>query len=283
MSKTERLETIENAPQVETGNNAQYCKNFSAVLLATDEIGNRLVTRTRCKQWTCTYCANINRRQWNARIIDHINKTGGKWTWWTLTAHSKARGAYHSLKNLRRAHDRIMKRMKRRFGKFDYVRVYEPHADGSYHMHAIGSFHFGDIRLRESVDGEQTKYSKWLDETAEDLKIGWYTHADDIDASKHGGYIASYVTKYIVKFSPEQKDEIGRVRHIQTSQGWAKLESEKKYKWVMKSGIYADDLAQAIEEKKDVIDIQTGEKITSDNFATTYIYPPEFDHVGKKN
>lgn len=254
-----------------------YCKNFQAVLTTTDKNGNTLVTRTRCKQWTCSYCATVNRNIWNARIIDHINKKGGKWSWFTITAHSKARGVDRSLKSLRGAWDKLIKRMKRKYGKFDYVRVFEAHKDGSYHCHAIASFHFDDIKIRKQRDGKEVKYSQWLSETAKELKIGWYTHADDIEELHHGGYVASYVTKYIVKLSPEQHSEIGRIRHIQTSQGWGKLVNETDYTWELKTGVYVNDLMDAIDHGKSIVDINTGEKLTYDNFIDTYIYPPEFD------
>lgn len=254
-----------------------YCKNFQAVLKTVDKNGNYLVTRTRCKRWTCSYCAMRNRSVWNARLIDHINKTGGKWCWFTLTAHSKARGASKSVNNLREAWDKLIKRMKRKFGKFDYCRVYEPHADGSYHAHVIASFHFGDIVQRKSKNNKNVNYSKWLAKTAKELKLGYYTHADDIKSDMHGGYVASYITKYIVKLTPEQHKEIGRIRHIQTSQGWAKLNVETEYKWEVKTGIYVNDMIEAFEENKSIMDINTGEKITWDDFTDNYVYPPEFN------
>lgn len=259
-----------------------YCKNFKAVLKTTDKNGNVLVSRTRCKQWTCSYCAMVNRKQWSARLIDFINKSEYVWCWFTITAHSKARGAVKSIKNLRGVWDKLVKRMKRKFGKFQYCRVFEPHKDGSYHAHVIASFHFDDITTRESVnDVKPVNYSRWLANQVKDIKIGWYTHADNIDAGFHGGYVASYITKYIVKLSPQQHAEIGRIRHIQCSHGWAKLTQESEYKWEMKSGIYVNDVIEAFDDNKRVIDIQTGENLTYDNFADTYIYPPEFDNWEK--
>lgn len=255
-----------------------YCKNFQALLKSQDASGNTIVTRTRCKQWTCSYCAMINRKQWNARLIDHINKIGGKWCWFTITAHSGHRGANNSINNLRGAWDILMKRMKRKFGKFDYCRVYEAHKDGSYHCHAVASFHFDDIKTRKQKDGREVNYSQWMKKQAKDLGIGWYTHADNIAESMHGGYVASYITKYITKLTPEQKKDIGRIRHIQCSHSWGKLVSESEYKWDVVSGIYVNDAIEAYDQNKSIIDIQTGEKITYDDFADSYIYPPEFHH-----
>lgn len=254
-----------------------FCKKFQAVVTTVDEHGNMLVTRTRCKQWTCSYCAQVNRKQWNARLIDHINKKGGKWGWFTLTAHSNKRGEFKSIKNLRDAWGTLRKRMKRKYGKFDYCRVYEPHKDGSYHLHCIVSFHFDDLVTRKSKDGKNVSYSKWLSKTAKELAIGWYTHADNVDKNHHGGYVASYISKYITKLSVKEKSEIGRIRHIQCSQSWAKLTDEKKYSWKLATGVYEKDLDDIIEKGGNILDIQTGLSLSYDNFIDTYVYPAEFD------
>jgi hypothetical protein len=270
-----------------------FCPHFQAILVASTD-KEVLVVRTRCKMWTCPYCAIHNQKMWRARIIEHINNprpkwiflrvgfgaitetASKKWTWFTLTAHSKKRGAA-SLANLRRAWDTLIKRAKRKYGKFDYVRVYERHKDGSYHLHAIASFHFGDIKERKArVDGSRTKYSVWLKKNATELKLGYYTHADDIQRN-HAGYIASYVTKYMTKLSDTAMSEFGRIRRIQASQGWAKWRKEKKYDWSIESGIFEQDLNGIFRQEKRIIDIQTGENVTYDNFIDHIIYPPEFD------
>jgi hypothetical protein len=251
------------------------CPNFQAIIVAQD--GNKiLVARTRCKMWTCPYCAQINQKMWRARIIEHIENSDDKWTWFTLTAHSKARGEL-SLKNIRGAWDRLIKRMKRLYGKFQYCRVYERHKDGSYHLHAIASFHFGDIKERKArKDGTKTKYSVWLKKNASGLKLGYYTHADDIEKD-HSGYIASYVTKYMTKLSDVAYAEFGRIRRIQVSQGWAKWKKDSVEMWQVTNGIFESDMWRAAESGYAFVDISTGEQLSYDNFIDHVIYPPEFD------
>ena len=257
-----------------------YCKNFNAIITTKD--GNtRLVTRTRCKMWTCEYCASINRKIWRARIIDHINKHKDlDWSWFTLTAHSKKRGAVKSIANLRGAWDKLLKRIKRKYSHIDkihYVRVFEEHKDGSYHLHCIISLKWQNLKIRTQKNGKIVSYDAWLAKQAKDLKIGYYTHAANFDG-KHAGYIAGYVTKYMTKLSVSMKDELGRIRHIQTSQGWRKFENESELDWTMKSGYYEDDLIEDMKSKVKVLDIQTGQYITYDDFEYTYVYPIEFDH-----
>ena len=256
------------------------------MLLQSVSDDTRLLARTRCKQWTCPHCAEINRKQWRARIIDHINNKpitipyrNNVWTWFTLTAHSRMRGAERSIANLRNAWDTLSKRMHRKFGAFDYIRVFEKHKDGTYHIHGIASFHFGDIRVRKHRDGRETKYSAWLQKNARDLSLGRYTHADDISPDHHAGYVAAYVTKYLTKISPAMDKALGRVRHIQASQSWPALPRTTSGEWQATPGYYdiefLNDIAVGIAAK----DINTGEFITYDAFVENYVYPPEFGKI----
>lgn len=257
------------------------CPNFEAIIVGLDE-NKLLVARLRCNMWTCPYCSAVKQKMWRARIIEHIANSDCKWTWFTLTAHSKMRGLT-SLANLRKAWDTLMKRMKRMFGKFQYCRVFERHADGSYHLHCIAGFHFGDIKERKAKkDGTKTKYSVWLKKNATGLKLGYYTHADDIETA-HSGYIASYVTKYMTKLSDVEKGEYGRIRRIQVSQGWAKWRKQDDgMQWQRETGVFEQDVIEAIGHDMRYVDISTGEYLTLDNFVNHIIYPPEFDANFKK-
>lgn len=259
-----------------------YCKNFKAILTAIDTSkSTRLIVRTRCKMWSCPYCAEKNRNIWRAKIIDHINKNKDlSWSWFTLTSHSKKRGVKQSLKNLRGAWDTLMKRIKRKYasiGKIHYCRVFERHKDGSYHLHCIISLHWDSLKIRKSKDKKETSYDAWLSKQAKDVKLGYYTHAANFDG-QHAGYIAGYVTKYMTKLSPEFSAELGRVRHIQTSQVWSKNDEKNELAWDIKHGYYEKNMIDDINARMKVLDLQTGLYITFDEFEDTYVYPPEFDH-----
>lgn len=288
-----------------------YCPNFNALAVKKEyESQDIPFVRLRCGMWTCAYCAEKNRQIWRARIIHHIkNNLHKEWAWFTLTAHSKARGAYRSITNLRGAWDKLMKRMKRKYGDFDYVRIFERHADGSYHIHAIVSIYFDDIYYRVTRKGKnkgkKVPYSLWLKYNAIELKTGMYTHAENFSAmfqsiddfqqnsklneglsqyeieegirALQAGLVASYITKYATKLSPEFKTEIGRVRHLQTSQKWIRPEKESDEKWEMKFGIYRQDVIKAlIETKQQYVQADTKYIVTIDDFIDTYIYPREF-------
>lgn len=252
---------------------AYTCSKFSGLAYEADDKSYK-IAQIGCGQWSCEYCAQRLSAKWRARIINGINELGGIWTWFTITAHSKKRGGYASITNLRNAWDTLIKRMKRRFDKFAYVRVFEQHKDGSFHIHAIANFHFKDIKIRISrKDKSETKYSVWLQANAKDLKLGLYTHADDMPSDKHAGYVASYVTKYMTKMSGDFVKFIGRVRRIQASQNFPKL--PKNGKWNFRRDLSLEAAIAINNDGLKIVDVSTGETIGASYFGEdVYLYPP---------
>lgn len=252
------------------------CKNFVGVLVAhTGE--KRLAAIARCKSWYCEECAKMNTKQWRAAITDYINKNPDKvWCFFTLTAHRNAKTAEYSLKNIQRAWDRLIKRLKRKYGAFEYVRVYEKHQSGRYHLHAIASFHFGDIVRRNR--GKKSEYtdSPTLRKIATNLGLGYMTSADDLNIAFRA---VSYATKYMTKQMQEDREEWGRVRRIQTSRG-IKYKSEKasEYDWVLHSAIFLPDLQQSILDGIPIILLnEDGRELTYDDFLNSNYYPTDGD------
>lgn len=258
---------------------AIYCDKYRGILSGIDGNDRKLI-RLRCKMWSCRYCAEINRNIWRARIIAHINEIGGNWSWFTLTAHRQKRGSKLSLQNLRDATDKLFKRIRRKFGKVHYCRVFEKHKDGSYHLHCIISVHFDDIKTRHQKDGKKVKYSAWLKKTATELSLGYYTHADNFEG-EHAGYIAGYVAKYLTKIDNEFRQELGRVRHIQTSQNWYNKKPDNPtphIHWDWKNGYHWTDYLWDTEANGLVlvIDITNDDYlITLDDFEDDIQYPPK--------
>ena len=248
-----------------------YCPNFSAVLLTTTNEGINLAAAGRCKMWDCEFCAKKNSAKWAAVLIDFIRKSGTSWSWFTLTArasaHKSVDPARYTLDNLKNAWDRLMKRMKRKFGKFEYCRVYEKHKSGAYHLHCIGQFHFDDIRTRNEGKPNAYKDSDWLRRQAVDLKLGYMTHADNIGRSK-AGLVAWYVVKYMTKID---KESFAGVRRIQTSRG-IKYNQQSDLVWKIKSGLYLEDLLLS---DSDYYLINEGRTLSTDDFLTEYAWPPD--------
>ena len=79
-------------------------------------------------------------------------------------------------------YDRFMKRLKRRYGSVDAVKVLEPHATGFWHMHVVARFN--DL---------STVYIP--NETLRDIwGNGWVTVKSLKDVDNIGAYVSAYVT-----------------------------------------------------------------------------------------
>ena len=252
------------------------CQNYTSALVS-DNTDKVLVIDARCKSWFCPECAKLNQKRWRAVLIDYINKHPDYvWCFFTLTAHEKAKDSQYSLTNIRRAWDRLVKRLKRKYGKFQYVRVYEKHQSGRYHLHAIASFHFEDIVTRNR--GKPTAYtdSPTLRKMARSLGLGYMTSADDLNAA-----IASvgYVTKYMTKMFARDREAWGRIRRIQTSQDihYTSPKSESEYQWKMVSAVFVKDFYHYINQNKPVILLSHGSiELSTDHFLEYPYYPPDW-------
>ena len=274
------------------------CENFKAFLVAENAPQNALLARARCKQWSCAYCAEINKRMWRARIF-HAAETLAEWDWSfiTITAHSKARSARASLDNLKSHWSALRKRLKRKYGSFHFVRVYERHNDGAYHLHALLNVHFDDIKIRTSRGGKETPYSAQIDEyvrridrdkngkrrrnkdgtyklmklpAGAKLGLGYYTHAENMRSARGA---AVYVSKYLTKDTGEIEKY---TRRIQTSIGFPKLPNEaSEYEWSLHREFSEYDAEMiAWRHGREIYDVGQKRRITTDDFELGTLRPP---------
>jgi hypothetical protein len=201
LSFIEQLQKL--STQTCTKNNRPYLVGVSE----TDKIA--LLTRPPCKMWDCPACGAKNAARWIARIINHINRTGGEWFMFTLTAHEKWRGALASVKNLRQGWKKLYNRMRYEFGVSSYVKVWEMHKDGSFHLHGLIN---------------RTISKKWLKTNARQCGIGYQV---EIHAVDNAGQVAGYISKYFLKSEGQaqaRKFVFPRgLRRIEVSRNWLKL------------------------------------------------------------
>lgn len=174
-----------------------------------------------------------------------------------------------SLENLKVGFDKLRKRLKRRFGDIEYVRVYEEHESGAIHLHALISADFGDYKQRP--DGSW--YSPWLAKQAKQLGLGWRTHAEL--ATGNPAQVATYIGKYMTKQSKSFAALTKKTKRIATTQGFAKAEADNEYQWVVRSLITDDDLFR---DGRPWLDLTTKSQITLDDFTDGEIYPPLSDY-----
>jgi len=260
----------------------EFCPRFVNCAYTHVSRTEALFTRLRCKQWSCEYCAKKNQSIWAAFLLDRLPEVAETWWLVTLTAHSKLRTAELSLKNIRDNIDRLMKRVKRVFGKVEYVRVYEKHPTSeARHAHFIISCLAPYVvvgcseKLRPMAlavterHGSRGTWSvkTWFKKTAQECGLGYMV--DVSEAISNTGKVVSYIVKYLTK---SQKDLTEKgLRHVQTSRGIGSWSLESEYAWKVVSFVTARDFKRGME----VIDLQTAMPISDDYWNEQDVYPPE--------
>jgi hypothetical protein len=182
-----------------------------------------MLTRPNCKCWDCPSCAARNARRWIARVINHVNKadTVNGWFMFTVTAHEKWRGDASSVKNLRQGWKKLYNRMRYEFGVSQYTKVWEMHADKTFHLHG----------LIDSVMEE-----RWLKDNARECGMGYQVDLHHVD---NAGQVAGYICKYFLKSQSEiAEDRLypRNLRRIEVSRNWLQLpqhDTEKMFSWLL--------------------------------------------------
>jgi len=260
------------------------CENFRAIVADVTDSRQWYVARIRCKMWSCEHCAQINKSKWRAHIIDGINKIGTFERWWfvTVTAHRrshKAQSAAATVRNLQRGlkvlYDRIRRIVVKGTDKLEYCRVFEHHKTKRAHAHLImrGTFthQTGDLDKK----GNDKGMTRWLKDNCASVGLGYQASAKPIRSTTnvHAGFVAAYVTKYLTKDGQGFGTFPLHLRRIQCTGGFGALdERESQFTWTMKSGIYEDEVIG-----RKVTDLNLMKDVTTDDFETKHIYPPELD------
>lgn len=240
------------------------CENFDGWLVGRKP-GQIVIGKTRCGMWTCGYCAKKNQEIWQAKIINGINLLKKpEWSFITLTAHENATNYVMSMKNIQNGWKTLQTRIRRKIkdeGKensFSYARVYEQHKDGRVHWHMVCSWVPVDYKEPKK---KTDKGSRWISDNARECGLGYQTKTLKIEG--HGGYVASYVVKYLTKVENEWPKG---TRLVQTSRDWPKSEISEKseYTWKTQREITEYDLSVWFRRGDEIYDINTREDVTYD-------------------
>jgi hypothetical protein len=205
------------------------CKNLSKTPYLTgknNEDKKAILLHSTCHLWSCETCALRNARVWIARIIEGCNRLDGDWHLLTLTAHRKAR-KNKSIENIRQGWKKLVNRISYEAGKDDiplyYARVWEQHANGTFHCHVLINQNFG---------------TRWLKDACAECGMGYQADWRKVD---NAGQAAGYVAKYTLKNATISRGGIEwpkGLRRIETSRNWPKLDkytSENDYMWMINS------------------------------------------------
>lgn len=213
-----------------------------------------------------------------------ISQIGGLWSFWTLTMPSafhkladEQTRARFSLKSIRKNWDKFMKFMKRKYGKFQYVRVFETHESGCLHIHFLASFHVAASDYKTVEKNGRKDYSYSAQMKKDTAYYGWgkmhsVENLPPDDFARTVGYVTKYMTKeddfvskYLSKF---------RVRRIQTSQGIGAVpKSKSDYDWQIVTGVSIYE-----NEAIPTIDLNKSRMVTRGDFGD-YGYYPTWDEM----
>lgn len=260
------------------------CKNYTKIAYTVIGPKQALMTRLRCKQWSCDYCADRNARTWQYWLIKRLPEVSDTWWLVTLTAHENTRTTLTSLTNLRTNIDALIKRARRVFGTdIEYVRVFEKHPTSeAIHAHMIMSgltpyvVPGCSVKLRPMVINSLTRAGRvgtwsvktWFKKTARELGMGYQADVQMVQGET--GKVTHYVTKYLTK--DMQAIDVPYLRHVQVTDGIGSPQFDANYTWTPASYITARTFD---EPNTKITDLDTGRVIDNNFWEHTGWYPNE--------
>lgn len=252
------------------------CESFRGIAVTDYKDGKGMV-RLRCKQWACEFCAIANQSMWRNHLFKTMPQLSSDWTMVTVTCMGDDHRNHTTLKRLMDNFDRLMKRLKREYGNFQYVRVYEQHKSDEFHMHILCGFKVTTLPYEWITDSQgRKKYvglhhariTKISIATGLGEQCGVSPLATSMGEESSAIYAVRYVSKYLTKGVGASMPK--GTRRIQTSQKIGSPKPTSNLKWTMKSGVYIDDVA--VERW---YDMNLTREITFDDFMETHVYPDE--------
>ena len=163
------------------------CKNGVWLQAWEGDYGERrLFFSPPCKLKSCEACSRAKRFYHVARIATQVESEPDL-HWYFVTA--TARAKYHkagnvdeSLNSLRASWSRVRKRLNRRFSLVLWVKVYERHKSGIYHLHAL-----------IGVNGRLSE--RYIRKIFFQTGAGYMIKRKILEAVYHVRYVAKYATK----------------------------------------------------------------------------------------
>lgn len=217
-----------------------------------------------------------------------IGELGGKWSFWTVTMpswvhklKSEEERAKTSLQQIRQNWDKLFKFMKRKFGKFEYVRVFETHESGTLHIHFLAAFHVPDDDYKTVIKEGKKKYSYCASMKDSFLNYGFgYMHSVENLPENDFALTVGYVTKYMTKEDDFVSKHLkkSKVRRIQTSRKIGAVpKNSSAFQWTLVTGV-------SIYEAKEMetFDLNIGRVVRDADFAGEHWYPT-FEERRRKN
>lgn len=131
-----------------------------------------------CKSWSCVEC----RPKKASQVKGFIRKHFGDSELWMITLTFHHRGtALNAWKNIGKSLNRLLTYARKYTGKFNYVRIVEPHQDGSWpHVHMLVDKDIASVGFVKNIES-------W--------GFGWNFCCSPMDGIKASNYLSKYLTK----------------------------------------------------------------------------------------
>jgi len=169
-------------------------------------------------------------------------------------------------------------------GTLKYVLVYETHASGIFHVHALVNLgakydaygvtiNYG-LPHEERIEAEKAHpFCIWLKDKATDEKLGWVCHATRIREGETGKDNARLAVGYITKYFSEAVTEVvlpKRSRRICTSRdiGSPRSKGKKEFTWVLRASIHHSTAKQI-----PLWNVSEGRTLDASDFGDDGYYP----------
>jgi len=256
-----------------------FCGKLKRVAVKKDVTGSILrLVHIRCKQWSCDYCAEKNKKVWRAHLLDTLNHEplkSNQWCFITLTAHEYAQTPELSVKNLKEAWNKLYHRIRYhwRSQAVEYAMLYEPHASGSLHIHAIINLTVAGenvLKTKWRKIGQGREYYKiwqhdalttWLKDNMRECGAGYIAHGVKIN-NPNPGLVVAYIVKYMSKQNTGWGGYPKYFHRIAVTRGIGSPKHAKKEKgWSQRHAVHVTEIAKY----RHMVDLNTGEIITSDS------------------
>ena len=191
-----------------------HCPTQGTPYLFTDSETEktRRIIKTRCKLWTCPYCAEINALQNYIRILNGVNRLqekGETINFVTLTSHEKVRTFEAGYRVWQKAWRKLQERMRRACKDsgvdVQFVYIFEHHKKGGLHIHMLVT---GGLETR------------WWKDNARQCGLGYQAKSEYVN---NAGLATSYVVKYLAK-NIGLAISIPRFRRINFSRGFPPMQ-----------------------------------------------------------
>ncbi len=197
-----------------------YCGK-GAIIGCSPDRSHVVIIPMRCKSWDCPHCGPRKRLEWihkfmNANPDREITLTCPKDKW-----PDPQDAAWH----MKKAFVKLVQRIRRKYGPFEYGLVWELTKAGTPHLHILS---------RGSYIPQ-----KWLKLQWQDLGIGFIIH---ISSVKNAGLHAAHLCKYLAKDTGQTAASLTPMRIVQVSRGFlldepasSTADAYPGYAWVFSS------------------------------------------------